>query len=257
MAEDRAAPVPYFQLMTVVGAHRLTPRLVRVVLAGDAARLATGGLHVRVLIPRPGIAPRWPGLDAATGAAIWPTGDDAPIGRVYTLRRVDLTSNQVAIDVVQHGDGPGAAWGATARPGDIVGIAGPGGDTVPTARWHLIAGDETAAPAIARILEELPAEATAVVRIEVEDIADIPPLMSAARLDLRLLPRQGRGAGLLRSAIAEVALPEAGEDAHVWVGCERGVARCIRGDLDARCCAGMRRRVAGYWVAGRADTHGA
>ena len=56
-----------------------------------------------------------------------------------------------------------------AREGDLVGMTGPGGGDVPEADWYLLAGDETALPAIGRILARLPSLATAVVRIEVDN----------------------------------------------------------------------------------------
>ncbi len=48
-------------------------------------------------------------------------------------------------------------------------MTGPGGGDVPAADRLVLAGDETALPAIARILEGLPAEVHAVVRVEVQD----------------------------------------------------------------------------------------
>ncbi|MEV4068072.1 siderophore-interacting protein, partial [Nonomuraea dietziae] len=57
-----------------------------------------------------------------------------------------------------------------ARPGNELYLLGPGGGYAPSpdADWHLLAGDESALPAIAASLEALPSGATARVFIEVE-----------------------------------------------------------------------------------------
>jgi NADPH-dependent ferric siderophore reductase len=87
--------------------------------------------------------------------------DGPPVMRDYTPRSIDTTACELTIDFVLHGDGPAAAWARQAQPGQAVEIAGPRGSfLVPTDfDWHLLVGDDTAWPAIARRLEELPAEA--------------------------------------------------------------------------------------------------
>lgn len=218
------APLPYFREMRVRSAVQLTPRMRRLTLAGDdLARFAQGGLHVRLLIPKDrGGIPKWP-VTGADGRPAWPVGEDRPDVRIYTLRRVDVSAGEVDIDFVLH-DGahmPGARFAVEARPGDIVGMTGPGGGTVPAADWYLLMGDETALPAIARILSELPQQARAVVRIEIADEAEIQPLVTPAHLDLRWLLRRGRPAGgRLPSALRATDWPVDGCRVFAWAGCE-------------------------------------
>ncbi|WP_158001988.1 siderophore-interacting protein [Pseudorhizobium pelagicum] len=60
------------------------------------------------------------------------------------------------------------------------------------ADWYLFAGDETALPAIARMLEQLPRTASAVVIVEVTDELEIQKLCCRARLEtIWLLRRDG------------------------------------------------------------------
>ena len=47
--------------------------------------------------------------------------------RRYTIRHLDRESSAVDLDVILHGDGPGARWARTARSGDRVGAVGPRG----------------------------------------------------------------------------------------------------------------------------------
>ncbi len=109
--------------------------------------------------------------------------------RTYTTRAVRRADREVDVDMVAHDVlGPASAWIANARVGDEVLVFAPtvaltdvsfGVDFVPPAETgdYLLAGDETAAPAIAVILEQLPADATGTVVLEVptpEDCAYLP-----------------------------------------------------------------------------------
>jgi NADPH-dependent ferric siderophore reductase len=250
-------PLPFFREMVVVRAEPVTPLMRRVVLAGDAAHfLASGGLHVRVLIPPAGRAPVWPHA-GEDGRMVWPEGPDALVPRVYTVRAVDLARGEIAIDVVLHPglSTPGADWARTARPGDRVGLLGPGGAAPEPAPFMLLAGDETALPAIARCLETLPADTHAVVRIEVQDAGEEQNLPSPASLDLRYLHR-GRAApgraGLLEAAVKAVALPADKADTRAFVACEQAEARRIRTLTAATGMGKDRRMVAAYWRLGHA-----
>ncbi|WP_454918342.1 DUF2218 domain-containing protein [Xanthobacter sediminis] len=248
------AGLPFFREMAVADAFAVTPLMRRVVLKGDAAHFAAGGLHVRLLIPPRGRAPVWPraGVD---GRMVWPEGPDALVARVYTVRAVDRDRGEVAIDVALH-DGPGARWACAAAPGDTVGLLGPGGATPAPAPWQLYAGDETALPAIARLLEALPAAARAVVRIEVAGPAEAQELPSPASVDLRWLYRAGAPAGtttLLDDALAAVDFPGDAANVRVFAGCEQATARRLRAQMLRR--AGLDRTrcaIAAYWRLGHA-----
>ncbi|WP_371348594.1 siderophore-interacting protein [Ancylobacter sp. IITR112] len=250
--------LPYFRALRVVGSHALTPLMRRVVLEGDAAHFASGGLHVRVLIPPAGRTPVWP-YAAPDGRTIWPGGADTLIPRVYTLREVDAAAGTLAIDVVQHpgGSTPGADWAREARAGDPVGLLGPGGAGLPPARWYLLAGDETALPVIARMVATLPADAQAVVRLEVADARECQPLPSPARLDVEWLTRDGTAPGMsdrLERALRAVPLPADHAEVHVFAGCEQRTARALRRLMTReRGLAKSRCAIAAYWRAGHTD----
>lgn len=59
-------------------------------------------------------------------------------------------------------EGLASGWAEHARPGDVIGAAGGGGVTAARADWYLVVGDETALPAIGRMLEHMHADATGV-----------------------------------------------------------------------------------------------
>ncbi|MBP3042455.1 siderophore-interacting protein [Arthrobacter jiangjiafuii] len=149
--------------------------------------------------------------------------------RTYTVRAARCSGEDPEIDVdfVLHFDaegkgGPASSWAATAAPGDRVSIIGPNVAQCVTAEsyggieWRpgmarhiLLAGDETAVPAITAILESLPSDITGHALLEVPDSADIQPAPTASSVQIRWLPRAGRPHGeLLEGAVrATVALP--------------------------------------------------
>lgn len=228
------APLPYFREMRVVRAVDVTPHMRRLTLAGDdLGRFAQGGLHVRLLFPKErGTTPVWP-VTGEDGRPSWPSGDARPDVRIYTIRRIDVELGEVDIDFVMHaGAGmPGANFARLSCPGDRVGMTGPGGGSVGDADWYLLAGDETALPAIARILEELPAGKHATVRIEVGDESDDQPLRSVASLDIEWLHRRDAEPGtstLLADAVRKVAWPDPSIRVFAWAGCEHKSFRAIR-----------------------------
>ena len=97
---------------------------------------------------------------------LWPTT------RTYTVRSWDPVTRELAIDFVVHGDeGLAGPWALRAAPGDQVTFLGPGGGYGPdaSADWHLLAGDESALPAIAAALEQMPAGAVVHAFVEVAD----------------------------------------------------------------------------------------
>lgn len=249
--------IPFLQAMTVVSACDLTPRMRRVTLTGpNVERYLTGhGLHVRLLLPPKGRIPVWPTL-GADGRVRWPQGEDTLAARLYTIRRVDTERRTVDVDVVLH-DGnhtPGAAWGAGAQIGEVVGLMGPGGGRIPEAAHYLLGGDETGLPAALRVAESLQEGARATLLIEVADRAEEQPLASAAALDIIWLHRNGAAAGttsLLIDALRAFDWTEAGEDIFVMIGCEHATARTIRTFLrKERGLAKNRHLVAAYWRRG-------
>ena len=250
------APLPYFREMTVVRAVQLTPAMRRLTLAGrNLARFARDGLHVRLLLPpRPGVVPVWPVM-AADGRQAWPEGE-RPVARVYTIRRIDVTAGEVDIDFVLHpgDDMPGARFGIEARPGDVVGMAGPGGGTLKTAARYVFAGDETALPAIARMLEELPPKARATAFIEIADDAERQALPRRPGIDLTWLSREGRAAGtttLLADSLRALDPAQWQDDVFVWAGCEHVAAKAIRRFVKKELgLARDRCLVAAYWRKG-------
>ncbi|MGV9932008.1 siderophore-interacting protein [Streptomyces olivaceoviridis] len=156
----------------VVRTERLTPHMQRVVLGGEglagfAADTCTDH-YVKLLFGAAGVTYPEP-FDLERIRAEFPR-EQWPVTRTYTVRAWDPGQRELTLDFVIHGDeGLAGPWALRARPGDTVRFMGPGGAYAPDldADWHLLAGDESALPAIARALETLPAGARAHAFVEV------------------------------------------------------------------------------------------
>jgi NADPH-dependent ferric siderophore reductase len=196
--------------VTVTRLLPLGPHLVRVTFSGpDLRHLATTGLdqQVKLLLPlTDGSVSDVGAQDPQTVAdgswyARWrelPGHLRNPM-RTYTVRyarpeRCELDVDMVLHDRGEHPDGPATCWLRGAAVGDRLVVVAPdsrcpdptvGTDWRPGAARHLLlAGDETAAPAICAILETLPAGLTAQAFIEVatgDDILNLVP-RGASRL---------------------------------------------------------------------------
>jgi NADPH-dependent ferric siderophore reductase len=242
-------------VLTVVGVSDVTPSVRRVVLSGNPEAVAAAGPTVNLLVPRVGDpAPHWPRIQR-DGRIVWPQGSHGVALRSYTARRQDPAAGLLEIDFVLHGDGPAAAWAAAATPGALLAVAGAASLAERPARWLLLAGDETALPAISRLLAAAPPETTGVAYLEVAGPAEEQPLDGPAGIALHWLHRGAVPPGettLLVDAVAALERPE-GDDVFAWVGAESAAVRAIRADLRGRWGLGRAQHHAiGYWRRGRA-----
>lgn len=195
--------------LTVSRVVDLTPGMRRVTLTGAqlSAHTADNGFPVaefrsdgfddefKLIVCHPDAdAPIGPSQRA--GVLDWPNHPHA-VMRTYSIRRWDAAAREVDIDLVLHGNGPGTTWARTVKVGDSVQIAGPksSGSHPAGADWSLIAGDETALPAIARWLEEFPADGKAQVFIEIGAESHRQELSYPPGVSVQWLCRDGAPAG--------------------------------------------------------------
>ncbi|MFD5463428.1 siderophore-interacting protein [Kitasatospora sp. NPDC127059] len=229
----------------VVAVERITPRTARIVFEADALADAVGDMpdqQLKLCFPRPGQRePLLPaGQDDPMGwyqAYLAIPEAERPVLRSFTLRRRHPGTRRIEVDFVLHGDtGPAAAWALRAAPGDRLGLVGPSALYAPpvplteaatAADWVLLAGDETALPAIATLLEALPAGVRAYAWIEVADRAERQELPTRADLAVEWLYRDGAAPGApLTRAFRDAALP--GGRPFAWLAGEAGAVRAVR-----------------------------
>lgn len=163
---------------------RLCPSFVRVTFTGDdLEHFADNGADQRIKLLLPDTFGGFDHLlrhdpDWFTTWRSLPEERRNPM-RTYTVRTVRPDRREVDVDMVLHGvAGPASRWAAEARVGEPLVIMGPnarhegphgGQEFAPPSRDHalLLAGDETAVPAIAAICEALPHDAVGEVFCEV------------------------------------------------------------------------------------------
>jgi NADPH-dependent ferric siderophore reductase len=236
--------------------ERVTPRMARVTVGGDELADFPGAgtdQNVMLYFYPDGVALPEP-LTLESARAMW--SRIRPMTRTYTVRRYDPEAGEIDFDFVLHAEnGLASAWAHRAEPGDQLIFVGPSPAyrPAPDVEVYLLAGDETALPAIAAILRELPAGAAARVLVEVADAAEEQPLPTAADAQVTWLHRDARPAGrndLLEQAVR--ALPLAPGTTEAWVAGERSAVLAVRRHLlDERRFARDRVRPTTYWRHGQ------
>ena len=169
----------------VVDASRLSPNMVRLTFAGpELEHMTSGGLDQRIKLVFPA---------EGQSEVVVPSGPrplramrELPVHlrprlRTYTVSAFRPRQEQLDVDFVLHGEGPGASFAMRAVPGDRLLIYAPNAEYPHGSRLSgveyrmdalqgrtLLVGDETALPAIGAILRELP------VGVHAKVFAEIP-----------------------------------------------------------------------------------
>jgi len=155
---------------------------------------------------------------------------------------------------VLHGDAPLSRWAEAAAPGAPAAVSGTGRgyDIDPAASSFLLAGDESAVPAMATLLAHLPA--TAAVRVLIERRVEAEPVSLPDHPNVsvtwcELADGDPSGAALVAAVAAEALDP----DVRVWAAGEAAAVQKIRKHLfDEVGLARSQTVVRGYWKHGRA-----
>lgn len=231
-------------MLTVTSVRPLTPRMVRLTFSGDG--LSGVGTwpdqQLKLLFPKPGCSAHVsdsPDVGTWYQAYLDMPEDERPWMRSFTVR--SLADGVLTVDFVLHGDGgPASRWAASARVGDVIGRFGPSPEyarPLGTADLLLFAGDETALPAIASLLELLPGEQRFLAFVEVADPAeeqDVPGVRWVHR---------SAGEDLV-SVVSAVEVPSS---VWVWLGGEASAVRALRRHFVGLGVSKKDIEFAGYW----------
>lgn len=228
--------------LTVARVEKLAPGMRRVVLRGkELAGFTSLGFddHVKLFFF---------------------TGTGGTEMRDFTPRRFDAAAGELWIDFYLHQAGPAAEWAANAVTGVSLEVGGPKRSAVVSPVGideHVLIGDETALPAIARRLEELTAGSIARVFIEVDDAEawrdyPLPRCREVVWVNRGAGPAEP--AGCLIEALRAAGFPPARR--YFWVAMETQAARAVRRFLNAE--RGVDKpwiKAAGYWQRAKAGAH--
>ncbi|PZU48357.1 MAG: siderophore-interacting protein [Microbacterium sp.] len=306
LAETSVRPAYRPYRIEVAAVTRLAPHFVRITFTGEELEhFGTAGLdqRIKVVFPVDGIAGGFSDFGQNEEAGDWydrwralPVGSRNPF-RTYTVRRIDPAARELDVDFVVHHDaGPAGSWAEAAEVGQSLIVVGPdersphsrgGIDWHPgTARRMLLAGDETAAPAICGILESLDPRCDVDAFIEVPSALDVlsPAIATGVRLTWIVRDDAEHGSRLIDAVTAWTTAngdvlaraasprpqvledldvdrellwdsPEDGEgEFYAWMAGEAATVKTLRRLLVSGCGVD-RRRVAfmGYWRLGQAE----
>jgi NADPH-dependent ferric siderophore reductase len=236
-------------LATVAAVDDLSPHLRRVTfVAPRIADAVTAGPDQRIkvlLSPPDGGELRLPAGDNWYAEWCALPAEERFIMRTYTVRALRPEVGELDIEFVLHGvNGPASAWVSEATVGAEIGLILPfavdttstkgllmsGVDYVPpaTSLSRVLVADETALPALAGILEQLPADVQATVFVEVPDIRDIRALPSPGRVDVTWIPHTDGPTSLLE-ALKAATLPF--DLDYAWVAGESAMIKQVRRHL--------------------------
>lgn len=212
---------PNFSLARVVSATRISSDFIRLRIEGtDLARFGRDLIHFRLALQPPGTTePQWPVI-GAQGQTIWPKDKAALHRPAYTTRAVDPAGTWLDIDIFEHDGGRTCGFAASATPGMQVGLTGPGGGGVASGARLLLAGDETAYPALARIIEARAGEAGGDVFM-LGDKPDYP----MPRHDGFTLHHLSQGDDTLIRQLRDMPPPM---DCHIWIAARKSTIAAIR-----------------------------
>ncbi|CAH0160361.1 siderophore-interacting protein [Microbacterium foliorum] len=162
------------------------------------------------------------------------------------------------VEFAVHGDaGIAAPWAATAPLGSSIGIGGPRGSAViagTPASW-LLAGDETAIPAIRRFAALLPADVPA--RIAIETVSAGREIDIDTPVEIQWLHRGDAPSGSPLAAFLDALTAEdrIGDDPFVFIAAEQSIVKPGRALLDRWSIDPAHAVVKGYWKRGESEYH--
>ena len=254
----RVRPARPQAVLTVLHRERISPHTVRITAGGpgfDALRMNEfTDKYAKIIFVDPGLG-LTPPYDLAALRESLPA-DRQPVTRTYTLRRADVLRQELAIDFVVHGDeGIAAPWAAHAEPGGVLTMSGAGGAYRPDpgSDWHLLAGDESALPAICSALDALPADARGIAYLETSDPGEYLDVTPPSGMEVVWLHRSQPGSQPRMLADALLARAWLSGRADVFAHGERESMKAVRAALKTRLGDGDLLSLSGYWASGRTE----
>lgn len=248
---------------SVVRTEQISPTFRQITFGGgDLIHFEPGGLDQFIYVMNPPYGKTELSVDSSFRREDFGsfTEETQPVGAYYTVRAWRPEQAEIDMLYVLHGAGanhtptPGTAaeWAMNAKPGDKAAMWGPRTAYEPPADtdWVLLAGDETALPAISVILENLPEGTPAHAFIEIGNDADRLPLPQRADIHVHWLHRGSAPAGtthVLSDALHNFTFPHG--TVYAWGGAEsaemRAATKVLRRE---RGVERHRIRMVGYWL---------
>lgn len=247
----RAAPK--MRTVDVTRISQLSPNMVSITFAGpelEGFSIAGPTGHLKLFLPHVGEN------EIDFEALALPRGSrppSAPMVRTLTPRRFDESSGELDVEFYVHGEGPASSFATNARVGDRIALSGPSRPYLPNVdMYQIIAGDESAVPAIGMIVEALAESTEGLVILELGDSADTPKLQTPIGIVVQTVLRTTDapvGTAMV-AAIRDSELPAG--PVQAWVAGESVAIRKARAVLAERNVPRELLTTRGYWRNGEA-----
>jgi len=225
--------------LTVASRELLTPNMLRIKLRGtdlNDFQSFSPDDHVKLFIPV--------------------AGEKETEKRDYTPRSYDTEKQELTLEFALHEAGPATAWAINAKVGDALTVGGPRGSQVvsPAVKRWLLIGDETALPAIARRLEELPSDAKATTLVLLPTEEDQQPLPSPANVNRLWLVKSLSQAADITAIKNTLSNLEIEPETLVWLAGESTLVKETKSFLrQEKEIQKSWLKAAGYWKQGATD----
>lgn len=216
---------PSMHLARLRDVMRIGPNTLRIEFdCAEVGQMMQGGMHFSLILPPKGRPPVWPKLNAR-GRTVWPEGENALHRAVFTFVDRSPERQRVTFDMFAHEGSPATDWALGTPNGAQVLLSGPGGGDAPEAERLILAGDETALPAIREILKARAGLSDGHLVIEVGDLRDqlLGPIPEG--FTMTVLHRQ-TGANLADALIAMDSQISA--DDFLWLAADADSVRVTR-----------------------------
>ncbi|MDA3146973.1 siderophore-interacting protein [Leucobacter sp. UCMA 4100] len=236
----------------------VTPRMRRVTLSGEQLAAFSNGQHDLPAFASPGFDDHVKLIFASDSDIAQVLPEQLPNGiewapaetrqgRDYTPRRFDAATGELDLDFVMHGDGPAASWAQRATVGAALWFAGPKSSTVvpDDADWVLLAGDETALPAIGRYFDERPSAAPVRAVITIADARAKQEFSLGPNDQVEWVIAPEHDERALAEAVAKLQVP--GGTPYVWAAAESRALLPVRKLAKALGAAKSHTNITGYW----------
>jgi NADPH-dependent ferric siderophore reductase len=189
----------------VVRAEFVTPRMRRITVTCDELAAWPPGLgwnlSFRGYFSKPGFYDEvfLPPLENGTYGDTGAFHQEHAVVRIYTIRRLDVEARELDVDFVLHEHGLASKWAESAEEGSgfgfLIGTLAMMAAPLPEVDCLVLVGDETAIPAIANSLAELPEGRRAIAVLEVEDAGEEQRLETRGDVTVQWVHREGLPAG--------------------------------------------------------------
>lgn len=237
------------RMLKVKNIQDLTPHLRRITLTGEdleGFKTLSPDDHVKAFFPLAGeTTPLVPTM-GPEGISI----PEGAIARDYTPRFHRPEVKELDLDFFLHEGGSGASWARDAKPGTLLGVAGPRGSMIIPYEfdWYLMMADEVGIPSISRRLSEMPNGAPVHVFIEVANENEEVDFETSANVKVTWLHRGSRELGspeLFEKALAAFEWPDG--LGFSWIMSELSCAKKLEETLITRGAKKDFVKATGYW----------